>query len=210
MDTTVQERLAQYATPTLFEAATEVAALGTMIIPLSRPIRLCGPAFTVRAAPADNLPVHNALAEAPAGSVLAIATEGDAAHAFWGEIMTEAALARGVAGLVIDAAVRDTAAIRRSGFPIFSAGIAVAGPGKKWRGILQQPIELAGAVIRPGDWIVGDDDGVVVVPAQVTERVIELAQARVEKEARIIERLRGGELTVDLLGLREMVDSDEE
>src|SRR5260370_25761383 len=105
MDPSVQDRVANSARPTLSEAGTEVRALGTMIVPLYRPIRLCGPAFTVRAAPADNLPAHHALAEAPAGSILAIATEGDAAHAFWGEITTEAALARDVAGLVIHAAV---------------------------------------------------------------------------------------------------------
>jgi 4-hydroxy-4-methyl-2-oxoglutarate aldolase len=205
VDRSLQDHLAQFATPTLFEAAPEVAAFGKEIVPLFRPIRLCGPAFTVQAAPRDNLPVHHALAEAPAGCVLVIATEGDAAHAFWGEITTEAARARGVAGLVIDASVRDTEAIRRSGFPVFSAGIAVPGTGKTWPGALQEPVELAGVTVRPGDWIVGDDDGVVVVPAGAAERVIALAQARVEKETRILERLRDGELTVDLLGLREML-----
>jgi 4-hydroxy-4-methyl-2-oxoglutarate aldolase len=206
MDAPLRDRLSQYATPTLFEAAPEVVSLGREITPLFRPIRLCGPAFTVQAAPRDNLPVHRALAEAPAGCVLVIATEGDAAHAFWGEITTEAAVARGIAGLVIDAAARDTEAIRGGGFPVFAAGVAVPGTGKKWSGVLQEPVELAGVTVRPGDWIVGDDDGVVVVPAGAAEKVIELAQARVEKEARIIERLREGELTADLLGLREMLD----
>lgn len=197
--------LGQYATPTLFEVAEEVVALGPEITPLFRPIRLLGPALTVQAARADNLPIHRALKAASPGVVLVVATGGDTAHGFWGEIMLEAALARGIAGLVIDGAVRDTEAIRRSGFPVYSAGTAIPGTSKCWPGILNRQVQIATARVRPGDWVVGDDDGVVIVPPDIAASVVLAAQIRVEKETEFIRRLREGELTIDLLGLRNMV-----
>ena len=108
------ERLSRYATPTLYEASTRVVALAPTIKPLYVPIQLSGPAFTVLAAPGDNAAVHWALAEAPPGSVLVAATGGEGTCAIWGEIMTEAALARGIRGLVTDGPVRDTRASRSS------------------------------------------------------------------------------------------------
>lgn len=196
------EGLGSYATPTLFEASPVVRPLPPRIAPLYRPLQLHGPTYPVSAQPGDNLAVHLALAEAPAGSVLVVKTGAEVERGFWGEIMTEAALARGIRGLVTDGAVRDTRALRRLEFPVFCAGVAIRGTTKNDRGLLNQPVVLGEVTIRPGDIIVGDDDGVVVVPADSALDVMEKAEARVRKETGFIERLRRGELTLDLLNLR--------
>lgn len=199
------KQLGAYATPTLFEAgkALGVATLPTAIKPLFMPISLAGPAYPVQARPGDNAAVHFALAAAPKASVLVVAIGGDVEHAFWGEIMMEAALAAGVRGLVTDGAIRDSSALRARGFPVFCAGTAIAGTEKRWRGAQQAAVVLGHATVRAGDYVVGDDDGVVVVPQEHIDAVIRQAQARLEKEEAMIERLRQGDVTVDLLGLRE-------
>ena len=203
------ERLGAHATPTLFEVSDAVQALAPGIAPLYRPITLWGVACTVMTAPGDNLPVHLALEQVAPGAVLVVVTGGCLDRGFWGEVLTVAAQARGVRGLVTDGAVRDTAAIRALGFPVFSAGVAIAGTVKLWPGALNQPVTLGGALIRPGDLLVGDDDGVVVVPPAAAEDVLAGAEARVQREAMMMERLRAGELTVDLLNLRgKMINKD--
>ena len=195
-------RLSSYATPTLLESSSEVSALPPSLRALFRPLQLVGPAFPVHSDAGDNLAVHLALAEVPPGHVLVVETGGAVKYGFWGEIMTEAALARGVAGLVTDGAVRDTREIRQLQFPVLCAGVAIAGTIKQSSGRVNQTVVIGNCQIRPGDIVVGDDDGVVVVPAEAESEVIEKAQARVDKENSLIQRLREGELTVDLLGLR--------
>jgi 4-hydroxy-4-methyl-2-oxoglutarate aldolase len=201
-NTTPEEQLAHFATPTLYEVSDAVQALLPVIAPLFRPIRLVGRAYPVLAGYGDNLTVHRALAEAPAGSVLVVVNGGDLQHGFWGEITMEAALARQVRGLVTDGAVRDTSAIRARQFPIFCAGVAIAGTTKAVPGILNQPVMIGGVVVRPGDYLVGDDDGVVVIQHEQASTIPALAQARVDKENAMIEQIRQGSLTLDLLNLR--------
>ncbi len=196
------EQLARYATPTLFEASNRVRALAPAIRPLSSPMQISGIAYPVMAEPGDNAAVHWALASAPPGSVLVVAIGGDISRAFWGEIMTEAAIARDIRGLVTDGAVRDSRAIRALSFPVFCAGTAIMGPGKNRQGEVGRPIILGQALIHPGDIIVGDDDGVVVMPQDAALSVIERARERQDKETALIARVRLGHLTVDLLNLR--------
>lgn len=195
--------LKQFATATLWEVSPDVQSLEGLR-PLFTPIELCGPAYTVEATPGDNLPIHRALAEAPRGSVLVVATGGDTDRGWWGEVLMEAALARGIAGLVIDGSVRDTRLLRGKRFPIFSAGIAIPGTTKSWSGILNRPLTLGQVTIHPGDIIVGDDDGVLVVPTGIADEVGAKAQVRTEEEAALMQRLREGELTLDLLDLRNL------
>ena len=199
---TLLEKLGTYGTPTLFEASIDVKALGPGIVALYRPINMVGPAYTVAPAPGDNLCVHLALAEAPPGSILVVATTEDTQHGFWGEVMTEAALARGIVGLVTDGAVRDSRAIRERNFPVFCKNTAIPGTTKRSVGVLNKPITIGQGIIQPGDVVAGDDDGVVVFPMALASELLELAEARRAKENRIMERLRQGELTLDLLGLR--------
>jgi 4-hydroxy-4-methyl-2-oxoglutarate aldolase len=196
--------LAKFSAPTLYEVSQSVLALGSALKPLYLPIQLAGPAYTVLAAPQDNLAIHRALAECPPGHVLVVATGRDSAHGFVGEIMMEAALARGVAGLVIDGGVRDTRAMRDR-FPVFCGGVAIPGTAKRWPGVLNEPVVIDDVLIHPGDWIVGDDDGVVVVREAEANDVAAKARARVLAETSIIEGLRGGKLTIDLLDLRKLL-----
>jgi 4-hydroxy-4-methyl-2-oxoglutarate aldolase len=188
----------------LFEAAPRgVAALSAKIAPLFRPIHVFGTAYPVLAAPGDNMALHLAVAEAPADSVLVVATGSATEHGCWGDILMEAALARGIRGLITDGAIRDSRSIRERGFPIYCAGIAIPGTCKRWPGILNQPVMLGQSVVRPGDYVVGDDDGVVIVSPDAADEVLRGAQARVEKEAAFTQRIRAGELTVDLFHLRD-------
>ena len=194
--------LGSYGTPTLFEVASEVRTMPSNIAPLYRPINLFGPAYPVLAVPGDNLAVHLALAEAPAGSVLVVATGGATQYGFWGEITTAAAQARAIRGLVTDGAVRDTRAIQAHAFPVFCSAVAIPGTVKLSPGMLNQPIVIGGTVIRPGDLIVGDEDGVVIIPPAIGLEVLEKAQARAKTESEMLRRLSQGELTLDLLDLR--------
>jgi 4-hydroxy-4-methyl-2-oxoglutarate aldolase len=203
VDLSLVDRLGAYATPTLYEAAPNyVMALAPGIAPLFRPIKLVGPAYPIQAGSGDNLAVHLALEHVPGGAVLVVATGGNTLQAGFGEILMEAALARSVRGLVTDGAVRDTRAIRDKGFPVFCAAVAIAGTIKRWPGLLNQPVIMGGATIRPGDYVVGDDDGVVVVVPDGASETLDQAQARVEKENAYIQRIRQGGLTVDLMNLR--------
>jgi 4-hydroxy-4-methyl-2-oxoglutarate aldolase len=191
-----------YGTATLFEAYEGVRALSPSVAPLFRPILMCGPAFPVYSPAGDNLAVHLALAEAPSGSVLVVSTGGETNKGFWGEVMTEAALARGIAGLVTDGAVRDIKAIRDLKFPVFSSGVAIPGTRKRETGTRNMAIQLAGVTVFPDDIVVGDDDGVVVIPREMFPSAIQAAAARTQNESALISRLRQGELTMDLLNLR--------
>ena len=196
------EALNSLPTSTLHEVMDKSNTLWPSIRPLWRPLRLCGPAFTVKGRPGDNLAAHWALAIAPAGSVLVITTEGDTQCAGWGEITTVAAMARGLRGLITDGVVRDTEACRRHGFPIFSQGVSIKGTTKAYPGALNVPITCAGALVRPGDYMVADEDGSVVVPKEQAEEVIRKARQKEAKEAEIMEHLQAGALTIDELGLR--------
>jgi 4-hydroxy-4-methyl-2-oxoglutarate aldolase len=195
--------LGKFGTPTLAEVSGEVMALSPLVAPLYRPIQLAGVAYPVLLGAKDNLAAHFAVAEAPSGAVLIAATGQETQVGFWGEVLTVAALARGIRGLVTDGAVRDVRAIRDISFPIFCAGIAIPGTIKSFPGLLNEPLAIGEVTIRPGDLIVGDDDGVVVVRREAASDVLEKAKARTAKEAAFIKRLREGELTIDLYDLRE-------
>ena len=194
--------LGKFGAPTLAEVSSDVVVLPPTVAPLFRPIQLAGVVYPVQLGPQDNLAAHFAVAEAPSGSVLVIATGREVRVGFWGEVLTEAALARGIRGLVTDGAVRDVRAIRERSFPIFCAGVAISGTVKKSTGRLNEPVTIGDTTVRPGDLILGDDDGVVVVRRAAAEYVLEQAKYRSEKETAFIKRLREGELTIDLYDLR--------
>jgi 4-hydroxy-4-methyl-2-oxoglutarate aldolase len=199
------EKLGKYATPTLFEVCARVGALAPTIVPLYRPIHLLGAAYCVLTSTGDNSAIHLALAKAPEGSVLVVGTGQDTQRGYWGEILMEAALARGIRGLIIDGGVRDTKGIRERSFPVFCASVAIAGTSKARSGVLNQPVMITQILIRPGDFIVGDDDGVVIIRPEDAIPVIEAAEGRVQKETQIVEKVRRGELTVNLFNLKSEV-----
>jgi 4-hydroxy-4-methyl-2-oxoglutarate aldolase len=162
--------------------------------------RLAGPAFTVQGAGGDNLALHYAVRAAPAGSVLVADLTGTT-FGHWGEVLAVAAQARQIAGLVIDGGVRDTEQMKDLGFPVFSRNNSVRGTRKVFRGALGVEIEVGGVPVRTGDTMVGDADGLVVLPAGIASAVIEEADRRVRTEQEIMRRLRAGETTLDLYHL---------
>jgi 4-hydroxy-4-methyl-2-oxoglutarate aldolase len=145
--------------------------------------------------------LHHAVAAAPPGVVLVGKIGGYMATGAWGEILTVAAQSRGIAGLAVDGAVRDIEAIRQLEFPIFSRGLAIGACTKERFGTLNQPILFGGVLVRPGDVIFGDTDGLVVIEQERLDAVIAAAEARQRKEHSIIQQLKAGRTTIDLLNL---------
>jgi 4-hydroxy-4-methyl-2-oxoglutarate aldolase len=176
-----------------------------MIDPAVRPAwrgaKICGVAATVECPPGDNLMLHMAVAEAEEEVVLVANAGSYLLAGAWGEVLTVAAQARGILGLVIDGAVRDIDAIERLGFPIFSRGLAIGACTKERPGTLNRPVQIGGATVRPGDIIVGHSDGLVVVDQNRAEEVYENATSRQQREEEMIRQLRQGRTTVELLGL---------
>jgi len=162
---------------------------------------LAAPAVPVQCSPVDNLAIHVAVAEAPAGSALVVDVGGVAGRGYWGEVLTTGAESRGLAGLVIDGGVRDVDALRSHGFPVFSTLVALPGATKERRGTMGATIRLAGVPVALGDWVVADVDGVVIVAGSRLDEVLTAGRARADKEIGFFEALRNGATTVELLGL---------
>lgn len=185
---------------TLYEASGLPCAVDPAIRPVWAGAAVAAPAFPVRCSPGDNLAIHLAVEQAPRGSVLVVTTD-DFIAGYWGEVLTVAAEAAGIVGLVIDGGVRDVAAMTRRRFPVFSRGISVRGTIKASAPSVGQPILMTGVQVAAGDLVVADDDGVVVLPNARVNDVLAAGEARVQKEADFMARLARGETTVDLLGL---------
>lgn len=191
-------------TATLHEAAGRIGALPGAIKPVAATMRVAGPAFTVEVPAGDNLAIHRALYAAKPGDVLVVATRGGIEWGYWGEILNEAAMALGLGGLVIDGGVRDTHVLVEQPFPVFSNGVCIRGTLK---GIapyaIGRPVAIGDVVIRAGDLVVGDRDGVLVLPPEAVEAAVEKGRQREADEADKIAKLRAGARTLDLYGLGE-------
>jgi 4-hydroxy-4-methyl-2-oxoglutarate aldolase len=197
------EALKALGTATIHEAQGQKGAVDPTIRPIDPTLRLAGPALTVDCRPSDNLAIHYALTKAKPGDVLVVDAKGFTDAGPWGDLLTLAAQKLGIVGLVIDGAVRDANAIIDMRFPAFVRGLCIKGTNKLQPGRVNVPIVLGGAVINPGDIIVGDRDGLVVVEAGEVKDVIRMSRAREEKEDGIRAGLEAGKSTVDLLGLSE-------
>ena len=162
---------------------------------------VAGPAYPVHCTPGDNLAVHVGVTTAPAGSVLVVDVGPVPDRGYWGEVLTTAAEAAGLVGLVIDGGVRDVAALEAHGFPVFSSTIALPGARKDQPGTVGAPVTVGGVSVTRGDWIVGDVDGVTVVPAASLDAVCAAGEAREAKEVGFFAALRAGSTTVELLDL---------
>ena len=168
--------------------------LGGRIQPLAKSMKVAGPAFTVEVRPGDNLMVHAALNLAQPGDVIVVDGKGDLSCALTGALMAAHAQKAGIAGFVIDAAVRDTDDCAKGSFPIFAAGCNPNGPLKNSGGSINWPVSLAGTTVNPGDLIVGDADGVVVVPRETAAGIVQTAQAKVDSENQRMAAICRGEL----------------
>jgi len=167
------DRLKTYGAATVHEALDRIGAMDAAIKPLDPSIRVAGPALTVDCAPADNLAIQYAVTIARPGDVLVVDAKSFTEAGPWGDVLSLYAQQVGLAGLVIDGSVRDSQAIVDMGFPVFSRGVSIKGTGKFQPGEVNTPICCAGVSVQPGDLIVGDADGVVVVPVTDLERAVE-------------------------------------
>jgi 4-hydroxy-4-methyl-2-oxoglutarate aldolase len=185
---------------TLHEAGGRIGVMPWQIKPVSPGMRVCGTAVTVHGPAGDNLWLHRAIYVAQPGDVLVVHVSDGHDFGYWGEIMSSAAHARGLAGLVIDGCVRDGAVLADFGLPVFARGLCIRGTGKDFgaRGHINFPTLFGDLVVNPGDLVVGDTDGVVVVPRTQAETVVAAAHAREQKEAGVIERIRSGARTLEI------------
>jgi 4-hydroxy-4-methyl-2-oxoglutarate aldolase len=163
-----------------------------------------GPALTVQGAPGDNLALHHAVAAANAGDVIVLAVGGETGTGHCGDIVASAARERGVAGIVVDGAIRDRAQLESVGVPVFHLGASPRGPGKAGPGALRVPVTLRGVAVNPGDLVCADADGVAIVAAADADAVLEAARAIEEREREIVAALERGETTVAVFGLKEL------
>jgi 4-hydroxy-4-methyl-2-oxoglutarate aldolase len=196
---TLADDLSGLGAATLGESGAE--AMGPRVRAAWTGARLAAPAFTVQCPAGDNLAIHVGVVTAAAGSALVVQVDGMPDRGYWGEVLTTAAEARGLAGLVIDAGVRDVDELRRHGFPVFSSCIALRGAAKEAGGVVGASVRVGDVTVRTGDWVVGDADGVAVVPAAAVDDVLAAGRTRAEKEDGLFARLREGATTIDLLGL---------
>jgi 4-hydroxy-4-methyl-2-oxoglutarate aldolase len=162
---------------------------------------VAGPARPVCCSPGDNLAIHAAAARASRGDVLVVTTGGAFGFGYWGEVLTVAAMIRGLAGLVIDGCVRDVDALERRNFPVFARGTALPGASKSNDGTIDEPITIGGVEIVAGDWIVADRDGVVVLPLYQRHDIIVAGHEREAREQQMFVALEHGATTVELLEL---------
>ena len=186
-------------------AATLGESGGRPMAPRVRPVwrgaGVSARAFSVECAAGDNLAVHVAVAEAPANSVLVVDVGNEPARGYWGEVLTTAAEARGIKGLVIDGGVRDVGELEAHGFPVFSVMVALRGATKSSVGQIGGSARVGDVEVETGDWVVGDADGVTVIAQDQLEEVLAAGRARADKERVFFRELQTGRTTLELLGL---------
>ncbi|MFC8394954.1 MULTISPECIES: 4-carboxy-4-hydroxy-2-oxoadipate aldolase/oxaloacetate decarboxylase [unclassified Streptomyces] len=197
------EALAGYGVATISEAMGRTGLLGPGIRPVQQGVRVAGTAVTVLSWPGDNLMIHAAVEQCGEGDILVVTTTSPSTDGMFGELFATALRRRGVRGLIINAGIRDTQELREMGFAAWSRAVSAQGTVKATGGSVNVPVAVDGQVIRPGDVIVADDDGVVVVPREQARRTAEASEARESKEAASRAAFIEGQLGLDRYGLRE-------
>ncbi|MFZ9508088.1 MAG: RraA family protein [Burkholderiaceae bacterium] len=198
----VLRTLAEFPAATVYEALGKCGGMSPDVRPMIPRSRLCGPAFTVRTLGCESAAVLHAIEQAPQGSVLVIDTGGRGTSAIWGGSSTLAAVTRGLKGLVTNGLIRDLDEIEDLKFPVYAAGTTVSGTLKSHPGWIGEAVVVGGVMVHPGDIILGDSDGVVVVPAALVTQAVDAASAQRTKELARDARLRAGEPITVVLGLR--------
>jgi len=173
--------------------------------PLIDKIKIVGPAITVQCISGSNIMSHKAIYLSRPGDVIVIDARGDKNTAVWGFVQTLACIQRKVAAVIIDGSIRDVAEVRKHRFPIFCTGISPAGPHKGWPDNINVPIACAGATVHPGDIIIGDDDGVVVVPWGRAEKILREAKSRLKMEKEWLKKIKQGKSSLEAIGLDKMI-----
>jgi 4-hydroxy-4-methyl-2-oxoglutarate aldolase len=199
--------LARAGVATVHEAQGRAGLMKPYMRPVYAGARAGGAAVTVLATPGDNWMIHVAVEVCQAGDILVVAMTSENSDGLFGELLATSLQARGVRGLVIDAGCRDISALKAMEFPVWSRAISARGTVKASLGAVNIPVVCAGAVVEPGDVVVGDDDGVVVVPRRRAAATVEACAAREAKEAETRKRLAAGELGLDIYGMREKLSA---
>ncbi|MBX6389673.1 MAG: 4-carboxy-4-hydroxy-2-oxoadipate aldolase/oxaloacetate decarboxylase [Frankia sp.] len=202
----VIDGLARAGVATAHEAAGRIGLLGPQIRPIQQGTRIAGSAVTVSCHPGDNLMIHAAVEVVEPGDILVVTTTSRSTDGMFGELLATSLLARGCAGLVIDAGVRDAAELREMGFPVWSRAVHAQGTVKASPGSVNVTVTCANQIVHAGDVVIADDDGVCVLPRLAAPAILAACHAREAREAGVREQLRAGKLGLDIYSLRPLLD----
>ena len=206
-DREIVDGLKELSTPTVCEAMGERLCMTSEIKPLYKGARIAGTAITCLCPLMDNLMLHKALQVAKEGDVIVVNHNGYVEAAPWGEMMSRAAKKKGLEGIVIDGMARDALAIEQIKFPVFARGTAIWGTSKKFPGFVNQAIQCGGVYVNPGDIVLGDENGVVVVPKEKAKVVLQRAREREKRERQLARRIAAGELTDFMFNYQKKYDA---